>query len=208
VQDVLRGTKEAILHLHGEYQKPESVVLGLDTYNKVKDDPHAKAIMQCLTLSKTFLFVGCGDTVLDPNFQQLITWGKEALQDVVPRHRLLCRASELRAFQQKLADAHWLEPIAYGDDYAELGPFLRSLLPAGAAAAGAMASAPGRPRLAQAPSLDLSGYRKAMAKFYGHLKLEELDATSNDMPRGIRVTELFIPPPCANASSFCPGPWS
>ena len=204
VQDVLRGTREAILHLHGEYQKPESVVLGLDTYHKVKDDPHGKAVMQCLTLSKTLLFVGCGDTVLDPNFQQLITWGKEALKDVAPRHRLLCRASELGAFQQKLADAPWLEPIAYGDDYAELGPFLRSLVPAGAAAAGATASAPGRLRSDQAPSLDLSGYRQAMAKYYGHLKLEELDATSSDMPRGIRVTEVFIPPIVRECEQFLP----
>ena len=203
VQDVLRGTREAILHLHGEYQKPESVVLGLDTYHKVKDDPHGKAVMQCLTLSKTLLFVGCGDTVLDPNFQQLITWGKEALKDVVPRHRLLCRTSELGAFQQKLTDAPWLQSIAYGDDYTELGPFLRSLVPAGAAA-GAMASAPGRPRPAQAPSLDLSGYREAMARHYGHLKLEELDATSSDMPRGIRVTEVFIPPTVRECEQFLP----
>ena len=204
VQEALRAPREAILHLHGEYRKPESVVLGVESYQKVKDDPHGKAIMQCLTLSKTLLFVGCGDTVLDPNFQQLITWGKEALQDVVPRHRLLCRASELGAFQQKLADAPWLEPIAYGDDYTELGPFLRSLVPAGAAAAGAMASAPGRPRPAQAPSLDLFGYRKAMVRHYGHLKLEELDATSSDMPRGIRVTEVFIPPIVRECEQFLP----
>jgi hypothetical protein len=204
VQEALRGSREAILHLHGEYQKPESVVLGLASYNKVKDDPHAKATLQSIALSKTLLFVGCGDTVLDPNFHQLITWGKEALQDVVPRHRLLCRASELGAFQKKLADAPWLEPIAYGDDYAELGPFLHSLVPAGSAAAGAMASAPGRPRIAQAPSLDLSGYREAMAKYYGHLKLEELDATSSDMPRGIRVTEVFIPPIVRECEQFLP----
>ena len=204
VQEALRGSREAILHLHGEYRKPESVVLGLASYNKVKDDPHAKATLQSFALSKTLLFVGCGDTVLDPNFQQLITWGKEALNDVVPRHRLLCRVLELGAFQQKLADAPWLEPIAYGDDYAELGPFLRSLVPAGAAAAGAMASAPGRSRPAQAPSLDLSGYREAMAKYYGHLKLEELDATSSDMPRGIRVTEVFIPPIVRECEQFLP----
>jgi hypothetical protein len=199
VQDALRGTREAILHLHGEYQNPESVVLGLSSYNKVKDEPHAKAVLQCITLSKTFLFVGCGDTVLDPNFQQLIAWGTEALQDVVPRHMLLCRGSELTAFQKKLAAAPWLQPIAYGDDYAELGPFLRSLVPAGAMASGSSRLAP-----AQTPSLDLSGYRQAMAKHYGHLKLEELDATSSDMPRGIRVTEVFIPPSVRECEQFLP----
>lgn len=189
VQEVLRGNRKAILHLHGEYRRPESVVLGLASYQKAKDDPHAKAILQCFTLDKTLLFVGCGDTVLDPNFQQLIAWGTEALQDVVPRHRLHCRASELAAVQQTLTPAPWLQPIAYGDDYAELGPFLRSLVPAGAAAVGATASASSLIRSAQPPSLDLTGYRQAMARHNGHLKLEELDATSSDMPRGIRVTE-------------------
>lgn len=85
--------------------------------------------------------------------------------------------------------APWLQPLAYGDDYAELGPFLRSLVPAGAAAVGATASASSLIRSAQPPSLDLTGYRQAMARHNGHLKLEELDATSSDMPRGIRVTE-------------------
>jgi hypothetical protein len=209
VQEVLRGHRLAILHLHGEYQKPESVVLGLASYHKVKNDAHAKAVLQWFTLGKTLLFVGCGDTVLDPNFQQLIAWGSEALQDVVPRHKLLCRASELAGCQQKLAAAPWLQPIAYGDDYASLGPFLRSLVPAGAVvaeatAAGAGASAPSGVRLAQAPSLDLSGYREAMAKYYGHLNLEELDATSSDMPRGIRVTEVFIPPTVRECEQFLP----
>ena len=199
VQEVLRGQRQAILHLHGEYQKPESVVLGLASYHKVKDDPHAKAVLQWFTLGKTLLFVGCGDTVLDPNFQQLIAWGTEALNDVVPRHRLLCRGSELVAYQQKLAAAPWLLPIAYGDDYAALGPFLRSLVPVGAAA-----SAPPGARPAPSPSLDLAGYRQVMARHYGHLKLEELDATSSDMPRGMRVTEVFIPPTARACEEFLP----
>ena len=121
---------------------------------------------------------------------------------MVPRHRLLCRASELATAQQKLAAAPWLQPIAYGDDYAELGPFLRSLVPSGAA--GAIASAPGRLPPVKAPSLDLSGYRQAMARHYGHLKLEELDATSSDMPRGIRVTEVFIPPSVRECEQYLP----
>jgi predicted NACHT family NTPase len=43
-----------------------------------------------------------------------------------------------------------------------------------------------------------------MAKYYGHLKLEELDATSSDMPRGIRVTEVFIPPTVRECEQFLP----
>ena len=43
-----------------------------------------------------------------------------------------------------------------------------------------------------------------MAKHYGHLKLEELDATSSDMPRGIRVTEVFIPPSVRECEQVLP----
>jgi hypothetical protein len=43
-----------------------------------------------------------------------------------------------------------------------------------------------------------------MARHYGHLKLEELDATSSDMPRGIRVTEVFIPPSVRECEQYLP----
>ena len=66
------------------------------------------------------------------------------------------------------------------------------------------APGPSRQRPAQAPSLDLSAYRQAMARHYGHLKLEELDATSSDMQRVIRVTEVFIPPTVRECEQFLP----
>ena len=87
VQDVLRGAvTDAVLHLHGWYKEPESVVLGLSSYIKVKDQPHAKTVLRLFTLDRTLLFVGCGETLLDPNFTRLIEWGKEAHKDVAPRH--------------------------------------------------------------------------------------------------------------------------
>jgi hypothetical protein len=129
-QEVLQGKiTDAVLHLHGWFDEPESVVLDMRSYLTVKDDPHAKAVLDSLTIVHTLLFVGCGDTVLDPNFTRLIEWGKEALKHVAPRHYLLCRTSEIRDFQKKLTSAPWLQPLDYGADYEELVPFLRSLAP-------------------------------------------------------------------------------
>ena len=109
VQDVLRGTvKDAVLHLHGWFNKPESVVLGLGSYLAVKTHPHAKAVLELFTINHTLLFVGCGDTMHDPNFTRLIEWTQVALKDVAPRHYLLCRTSEIADFQKKLAHAPWL----------------------------------------------------------------------------------------------------
>ena len=196
VQDVLtRVDTDAILHLHGWFKEPESVVLGLSSYLAVKDHPHAKAVLNLFTIDRTLLFVGCGDTVLDPNFAQLIDWGKEALKDVTPRHYLLCRTSEVPDFQRKLAGAPWLQPLSYGADYGDLVPFLRSLAPAG----GVVATLPSRARA----SFDLVAYQQAMRKRYARLKLEELDPTTHDV-RPLTLTGMFIAQSARECAEFMP----
>ena len=123
VQEVIQGVvTDAVLHLHGWFREPESVVLGLSSYLSVKDHPHAKAVLELFTIGKTLLFVGCGETVRDPNLTRLIEWGSKALREVSPRHYLLCRASEVSNFQSMLASAPWLQPLGYGEDYEDLVP--------------------------------------------------------------------------------------
>lgn len=198
VQDVLtRVNVNAVLHPHGWFREPESVVLGLSSYLAVKDHPHAKAVLQLFTLDRTLLFVGCGDTVLDPNFTRLIEWGKETLKDVAPRHYLLCRTSVVAEFQKKLADAPWLQPLDYGPDYKDLVPFLRSLVPAGGVVAAPKAAAPA------APSFDLPAYQQAMRKRYGRLKLEDLDPTTHDV-RALTLAGMFIAQSARECAEFMP----
>ena len=186
VQEVLRREiTHAVLHLHGWFDEPESVVLGLGSYLAVKDHPHAKAVLELFTMDRTLLFVGCGGTVLDPNFSRLIEWGKEAHKDVSPRHYLLCRTSEVADFRNKLRDAPWLQPLGYGAEYEGLVPFLRSLVPAAGVVVAPGTAAPA------APSFDLPAYQQAMRRRYGRLKLEDLDPTTHDI-RVLTLTGMFI----------------
>jgi hypothetical protein len=61
VQEVLRREiTEAVLHIHGFFDEPESVVLGLSSYAKVAGHAHTKAVLQLFTIDRTLLFVGCG----------------------------------------------------------------------------------------------------------------------------------------------------
>jgi len=130
VQNVLLGHyRNAILHLHGYFDEPESVVLGFASYAKVADDAHASTVLRSFLIDRTLLFVGCGGTVRDPNFFRLVEWAKDALKDVRPRHILLCLEDELDTVRADLVSAPWLEPLAYGKDYPDLAPFLRSLAP-------------------------------------------------------------------------------
>jgi predicted NACHT family NTPase len=198
VQDVLtRVDPDAVLHLHGWFKEPESVVLGLSSYLSVKDHPHARAVLELFTIDRTLLFVGCGDTVLDPNFTRLIEWGRETHRDVAPRHYLLCRTSEVAAFQKKLADAPWLQPLDYGADYGDLAPFLRGLVPPGGSAVAAKGRVPAR------ASFDLAAYQQAMRKRYARLKLEELDPTTHDV-RPLTLTGMFIEQSAREAAEFMP----
>ena len=194
-QDVLIGmAQDAVLHLHGWYKEPESVVLGLSSYLTVKDHPHAKAVLSLLATDRTLLFVGCGDTVLDPNFTRLIEWGKDALKDVSPRHYMLCRTSEISAFQAKLVGAPWLQPLNYGADYGDLVPFLQGLAPTGDSVA---------VRRSTGPVFDLGGYQQAMRKRYGRLKFEELDPTSHDV-KPMMLTGMFISQSARECAEFLP----
>jgi hypothetical protein len=131
VEEILRGIdNNAVLHLHGYFDDPDSVVFGLRSYDRVVHDTHAKAVLELFTLGHTLLFVGCGGTFKDPNFSRLIEWANETLQDSTHRHFRLCRKSELRKVRADQPQAHWLYPLVYGDRPEELVPFLRSLAPA------------------------------------------------------------------------------
>jgi SIR2-like domain len=187
-----------VLHLHGWFDEPESVVLDMRSYLTVKDDPHAKAVLDSPTIEHTLLFVGCGDTVLDPNFTRLIEWGKEALKDVAPRHYLLCRTLEIADFQKKLAGAPWLQPLDYGAEYIDLVPSFREFVPPGGIVAWPKSIA-----AVAGPSFDLDSYQKAMRNRYGRLKLEALDPTTHDI-QPLTLTGMFIPQSTRACAEFMP----
>lgn len=197
VQDVLRGgSQRAVVHLHGSYRRPESVVLGLRSYLAVKDHPHARAVLELFTLDRTLLFVGCGNTFEDPNFTRFIEWAGHALRDVSPRHYLLCRASEIDAFRKQLADAPWLQLLDYGATHPHLVPFLNGLAPAGGATGAVKVR-----RLDH--GFDLAAYQAATRKRYSRLKLEDLDPTTHDV-QALHLTGMFIAQSAREFAGFAP----
>jgi SIR2-like domain len=115
VEQVLLGKiTDAVLHLHGYFDEPESVILDFASYAKVASDAHASTVLRTFLIDRIMLFVGCGGTVKDPNFSRLVEWAKEGVKDVPSRHVLLCREEELETVSADLTDAPWLQVAAGG----------------------------------------------------------------------------------------------
>lgn len=148
VERVVRGDEKGILHLHGHWRDPESVILGIRSYERVLGDAHAQALQQAFRSMRTLLFVGCGEGLRDPNFEALRSWSRKAFPGSEYRHFRLCRDSEAAILEEEHSEEERIFPLPYGPGYGDLAGFLRSLKPPSLIApAFTGPKTPGRPRL-------------------------------------------------------------
>ena len=131
VERVLRGDDEGVLHLHGHWQDPESVVLGIRSYDAVLGDAHAQTVLRSLRLRHTLVFIGCGAGLGDPNLGALLAWSRPLLAGSEYRHFRLCRASEREELERQHPREERIFPLPFGETHEDLAPFLRDLAPRG-----------------------------------------------------------------------------
>ena len=129
VQRVVRGDEPGVVHLHGFWEQPESVVLGIRSYEAVLGDAAAQAVQRALATMRGLLLVGFGAGLADPNFGALRAWLAATFGGSEYRHFRLCRDDEVPAVAAEHADGERILPVGYGADHADLPAFLRSLAP-------------------------------------------------------------------------------
>ena len=129
-QAVLRGGEQAVLHLHGFWQEPESVVLGVRSYEELLGAEHAQAMQQAMTAMGTLLFVGFGAGLADPNFTALRTWMARLFRGSEYRHFRLAKDDEVAALRAEHGQDERVFVLGYGPGHADLAPYLRRLAPA------------------------------------------------------------------------------
>ncbi|QJE72566.1 tetratricopeptide repeat protein [Aerophototrophica crusticola] len=127
VGDFIQRDRKGILHLHGHWETPGSVVLGIRDYARTLGHGFTQVLQQSFAMHTSLLFVGCGGTVDDPNLGQLLEWIDTILPETHHRHYLLCRESEVPGYQ----DRGWqrLYPVPFGKNHGDLPGFLTGLLP-------------------------------------------------------------------------------
>jgi tetratricopeptide (TPR) repeat protein len=138
IEDLVRGKPpQAILHLHGHWRRPESVILDPAAYRRAA--PVVQDLLKFLRVSHTLLFVGCGEGLADPNWSALRRWSRKILAGSQWRHFRLCRTRDIPRLEAEHPPGERIFPVPYGPDYGDLAPFLLRLRPAAAV------SAPGLP---------------------------------------------------------------
>lgn len=139
--------RDYILHIHGRWDDPGSIVLDRKSYEEIVNNSQMRGLLGRFARFETILFVGCGETFFDPNFQSLLDWAQDALSGFEHRHFVLCRQCEEPDFYKKLKPHGHLEPLVYGQAYADLLPFLDKLASEGGAGAASVPAVPTGPKL-------------------------------------------------------------
>jgi hypothetical protein len=126
----VRGEERSILHLHGYWDDPESVVLGIRSYEQVRQDAHAEAVRKALAMTQSLLFVGCGEGLSDPNFKPLLTWLRGVNEGNEARHYRLALKKEVVELQKQHLPEERIFVLSYGETHGELAGFLRGMVAA------------------------------------------------------------------------------
>jgi tetratricopeptide (TPR) repeat protein len=129
VQRVVRRDDLGVVHVHGHWGDPASVVLGIRSYERMLGDEHAQAVLHALTMLQSLVFVGFGAGLADPNFGALRAWLARVLAGSEYRHFRLGRNGDLARLNAEHDSSERIMVVGYGPKYSNLSRFLRTLAP-------------------------------------------------------------------------------
>lgn len=186
-QRVLRGREHGVIHIHGCWDDPQSVVLGTSSYENLLRNAVAVNLLRAAATMRTLVFVGFGAGLKDPTFVGLLSFLKDALERSTFRNFRLVRDSELQEAVKENKPAHRLIALPFGAGHHDLAPYLRRLR-AEAQVASGRRGVSGRsktPRPARRPFLveDSAGIDSAViaTDFYGAVDWEGLFSQSSSV---------------------------
>jgi formylglycine-generating enzyme required for sulfatase activity len=181
---------DAIYHLHGYWDRPESVVLGIRSYEGVRGSEHAQAVLRASAMQQTLLFVGCGDGLRDPNFGPFLSWlGVVNRSRETPHYRLALQ-KDVVALAREHAPEQRIQIVPYGEGHGDLAPFLEKLVrdrprPQGTTAAGSGGGLAGE---AMTPAV--SAYLRRLGESVSKL---HLIGFGRGIPISLPIRDAYIP---------------
>jgi hypothetical protein len=130
---VLDHPTREILHVHGSYRRPDSVVLDDRSYDRAVGETTSQSFWRTIATTHSLVFVGLGGGFDDANFTQLRTFLATVLRGVGRRHyRLMPEEQIVPGTESELHEN--VKPVGFPGGLEGLGPFLESLAPRSSAA--------------------------------------------------------------------------
>lgn len=121
--------EDFLLHLHGVYDRPETIILSDHDYLQLKDNAAYRNILAELWSNKNFLFIGSSkDGVLDEDFMTTIKFYDECFPDLPHKHFILLKNDEIPKVSKELLP-YGIYPIGYGNEYKDLPLYLNRINP-------------------------------------------------------------------------------
>jgi hypothetical protein len=127
----IKDKQDLIVHLHGIYKKPESIILSGKDYDELNNNEGYKFLLKKLFSDYHFLFIGCSkDGVMDNDFSTIFNFIKEWFPTSSNQHFILLHEKEIIAQNHiKLLTECNIDAISYGNGYELLSPFIKSINP-------------------------------------------------------------------------------
>jgi hypothetical protein len=129
IEAILRGDDRGVIHLHGHWRDPKSVVLGIRSYDSILGHAPTQALLRALRAMRTLLFVGFGAGLSDPNFGALLRWARTVFAESEYRHFRLCTRDEHKKVQAQHDETDRIYALVYGETHGDLPAFLHGLVP-------------------------------------------------------------------------------
>ncbi|RTL25194.1 MAG: SIR2 family protein, partial [Rhodocyclaceae bacterium] len=185
----MRREYPAILHLHGSWDTPSSCILGIRDYETTQTNEVRDLFQRNLAAFNHLLFIGCGDTLADPNFSALVEWLRTKLQARTPQHIALTREDDV---SRRNVDPAWLgfvEPLSFGKAHDDLAEFLHQHF------------TPIAPKKSPRKSVSVSSesntiledYRLFLLRDCGQMTIEGVSADMDTGQRKFDLERLFVP---------------
>ena len=111
-----------VVHFHGWWRDPASVILGVSSYERVLSSEAAQSIQRAIGQFHSMLFIGYGNGLSDPNFGPLVRF-LNGPGSALHRHYVLLTEAEATAATLPPG----LTPVVYGAAYDDLPGYLRLL---------------------------------------------------------------------------------
>jgi SIR2-like domain len=168
---------KGVLHLHGVYTDPSSVILSDSDYKAAITNKAYRSIIQTIWITRSMLFIGCSfDGITDPDFSHLFDWAYATFGPTQHRHYAVVpnALATIENNQRFLLGRHRLQLIPYGCDRSDLPGFVAELNPARAEARLRRARRASE-ILGEPASGDFSDYINAVGPFISPLRIAQFE---------------------------------